>query len=137
MICLAFDFGTASWGCAVGDSMSMTTRSLCGITAVSGAPEWTVIDQLIKDWQPECIVIGYPVKASGERFKLTDKVDTAIEQLSKRYDCPIHRADERLTTVEARERLFFEKGIKGLAKGKVDAESARLILEGWFENGSF
>jgi len=41
--------------------------------------------------------------------------------------------DERLSTVEARASLFEQGGYRALGKGNVDAASAVVILESWFE----
>ncbi|MGL4681170.1 MAG: Holliday junction resolvase RuvX, partial [Plesiomonas shigelloides] len=41
--------------------------------------------------------------------------------------------DERLSTVEARSHLFASGGFRALDKGRVDAASACVILESWFE----
>lgn len=134
MVYVCFDFGTKSWGVAVGDDISRTITPLPAVSAVKGEPRWEEIDQVLEDWQPEEMVIGYPLKASGERFKLTDQVDLAITRLKARYSLVLHTADERLTTVEAREHIFEKKGVRGLVKGVVDSESARFILQRWFED---
>lgn len=135
MVYLCFDFGTSSWGVAVGDALTGTVTPLKALKADRGKPDWTEIQKMIKDWNIEAFVIGYPLKASGERFKLTDHVDKAILNLKNQFPTlEIHRADERLSTVEARENIFKDKGFKGLDKGSIDSESAKIILENWFEN---
>lgn len=134
MVYLAFDFGTMSWGVAVGDQITATVTAVEAVSAIKGKPEWSVVDGLVKKWQPNAFVIGYPLKASGERFLLTDKVDVAIQRLEDRYSLTVYKADERLSTVHAKENLFEEKGFKGLEKGKIDSESAKIILENWFES---
>ncbi|MCP8352239.1 Holliday junction resolvase RuvX [Candidatus Synchoanobacter obligatus] len=134
MICLGIDFGTTSWGFGAGDTITMTTQALCAVKADQGSPSWQEIDRLVSQWMPETIVLGYPLKADGSRFKLTDLVDRAAQELRQRYPkIAVVLADERLTTVEARDNLFTDKGFKGLEKGRIDAESARLILHHWFE----
>ncbi|MDX2368657.1 MAG: Holliday junction resolvase RuvX, partial [Colwellia sp.] len=40
---------------------------------------------------------------------------------------------ERLTTADAKEQLFSRGGYKNLTKDNIDAESARLIIESFFE----
>ena len=41
--------------------------------------------------------------------------------------------DERLTTTDARARLFERGGYKGPGQGSVDGVSAQLIVEAWME----
>lgn len=135
MTFLCFDFGTHSWGVAVGDQITETVTALEALKADKGAPDWKIIEGLISEWSVSAFVIGYPLKASGERFKLTDQVDVAIANLKKHFpNYEIHVADERLSTVHAKERLFEVSGFKGLSKGKVDSESAKIILENWFSD---
>lgn len=137
MVYLCFDFGTSSWGCAVGDDLTQTATAIGGIKAQSGVPDWDYVASLVETWQPAAFVIGYPLKASGERFKLTDQVDIAITSLKEHFpNIPIETADERLSTVEARANIYAEQGRKGLVKGAVDAESAKVILLTWFEENS-
>jgi len=135
MVYLCFDFGTKSWGCAVGDSLSQTARALSAVKAIDGDPNWDMIDQHIHDWHPDSIVMGYPLKLDGERFKLTDLVDDAINELTSRYPhLSVIKADERLSTVTAKAELFSQGGKKALEKGRIDSESARIILQDWFES---
>ena len=137
MIYMCFDFGTFSWGVAVGDSQSQTAEAVAAVKAHRGDPDWSQVDQLVQKWRVEALVIGYPLKSSGERFRLTDKVDLAVKALNKRYpDLRVYLSDEHLTTVEAKDQLYANHGKKGLEKGKIDAESAKLILLRWFENQS-
>ncbi len=54
-------------------------------------------------------------------------------ELASRYALPVHTMDERLSTREARERLFQGGGKKALDKSEVDCMAAVLILESWFQ----
>ena len=134
MIYMCFDFGTFSWGVAIGDSLSQTAKAIGSLEVSQRGLDEPKLDRMIDQWQPQALVIGYPLKADGGRFQLTDKVDVAIEWLKSRYPAlPLHPTDEHLTTVEAKAELYARKGKKGLEKGQVDAESAKLILLRWFE----
>ena len=125
----------ASWGCAIGDEMTGTVTAIEALKSEKGVPNWDLVDAIIYEWQVEAFVMGYPLKMSGDRFKLTDQVDLAIQSLKKRFPkMEIYTADERLTTVEARDNIFRDKGFKGLVKGSVDSESAKIILQNWFSN---
>ena len=135
MIYMAFDYGWSSWGCAVGDDLTGASQAVRALASKCGIPNWDEVDQLLSTWRVEALVIGYPLKVDGSRFKLTDQVDHVILALEQRYShLPIHRADERLSTISARENLYAAKGKRGLEKGAVDAESARIILEQWLES---
>ena len=86
--------------------------------AKRGIPDWQQLEYLFDQWQPDELVIGYPLKIDGSRFKLTDQVDQMIALLKSRYPhYVLHMADERLSTVYAKERLYEQQGRKALIKG--------------------
>lgn len=133
---LAFDFGTYSIGCAVGQSITGTAQGLPAFKAQDGIPDWTQIEKVIQEWQPDVLVVGLPLNMDGTEQPLTQSAKKFANRLNGRFNLPVELQDERLTTVEAKAEIFSRGGYKALKKGKVDAISACLILESWFENQS-
>lgn len=131
---LAFDFGTNSIGCAVGQSITGTAQGLPAFKAQDGIPNWDQIGKVISEWQPDLLVIGLPLNMDGTEQPLTQRAKKFANRLNGRFGIPIALHDERLTTVEARSEIFERGGYRALKKGKVDSISACLILESWFEN---
>lgn len=131
---LAFDFGTNSIGCAVGQSITGTAQGLAAFRAQDGIPNWEEIEKIIKEWQPDQLIVGLPLNMDGSEQALTLRAKKFANRLHGRFGIPIALHDERLTTVEARSEIFERGGYKALKKGKVDSISACLILESWFEN---
>lgn len=131
---LAFDFGTYSIGCAVGQSITGTAQGLPAFKAQDGIPDWTQIEKVIQEWQPDVLVVGLPLNMDGTEQPLTQRAKKFANRLNGRFNLPVELQDERLTTVEAKAEIFSRGGYKALKKGKVDAISACLILESWFEN---
>ncbi|MGB0835518.1 MAG: Holliday junction resolvase RuvX [Psychrobium sp.] len=130
---IAFDFGAKSIGVAIGQQITGTASPLSALKAVDGIPNWEAVDDIFSEWQPTDIVIGYPTNMDGSEQLLTARAKKFGKRLYNRFKLPVHGHDERLTTVEAKERLFELGGYKKLTKGKVDSVSAVLILESWFE----
>ncbi len=54
---LGFDFGTKSIGVAVGQRITATARPLPALKAQDGKPDWNVIEKLLKEWQPEAVIV--------------------------------------------------------------------------------
>ena len=54
-------FGTRSIGVAVGQMITGQARELCNLKAENGIPKWEEIDKLIKEWQPDAMVVGMPL----------------------------------------------------------------------------
>lgn len=59
---LAFDFGTKSISCAVGQSITGTAKALSAFKAQDGIPDWLKIEKCLKDWQPNIVVVGVTFK---------------------------------------------------------------------------
>lgn len=130
---LAFDFGTYSIGCAVGQDITGTAQGLPSFKAQDGIPNWHQIEKVIKEWQPECLVVGLPLNMDGSEQPLTQRAKKFANRLNGRFNLPVELQDERLTTVSAKAEIFERGGYRALKKDKVDSISACLILESWFE----
>jgi len=130
---IAFDFGTQSIGAAIGQEITGTANPLTSFKAKEGIPDWTQIEKLLKEWQPDLIVVGLPLNMDGTEQPLTALARKFANRIHGRFGYQIQLHDERLTTVEAKAHLFHSGGYRALNKGRVDAASAVLILESWFE----
>jgi len=129
MTVIGFDFGTKSIGVAVGQSITATASSLNALKAREGIPDWQLIEQLIKEWQPTQLVVGLPLNMDGTEQPLTQRAKKFGNRLHGRFGLPVIFQDERLTSTAAREQLFNDGGFRNLAKGKVDSQAALLIVE--------
>ncbi|POE19952.1 Holliday junction resolvase RuvX [Pectobacterium odoriferum] len=130
---LAFDFGTKSIGVAIGQEITGTARALTSFKALEGIPDWQKVEKLLSEWQPDLVVVGLPLNMDGTEQPLTARARKFANRLHGRFGVAIELHDERLSTVEARADLFERGGFKALDKGSVDAASAVIILESWFE----
>ncbi len=131
---MAFDFGSKSIGVAVGQTITGTASPLMGIKARDGIPNWDEIAALIKEWQPDKLVVGLPLNMDGTDQHVTRAARKFANRLFGRYGIETLTQDERLTTVDARARLFEDGGYRALKKDQVDALAAALILESYFES---
>ena len=68
---LAFDFGTKSIGVAVGQRITGTARPLTALKANDGTPDWNLIERLLKEWQPDDVIVGLPLNMDGTEQPLT------------------------------------------------------------------
>ncbi|MCH1905794.1 Holliday junction resolvase RuvX [Pasteurella multocida] len=134
MTVLAFDFGTKSIGCAVGQNITGTAQALPAFKAQDGIPNWDAIGKCLAEWQPDRVVVGLPLNMDGTEQDLTVRARKFAHRLHGRFGVAVELQDERLTTTEARAEIFGRGGYKALNKSKVDGISACLILESWFEN---
>lgn len=131
---LGFDYGTKSIGIAIGQQLTASARPLISIKAVDGIPKWEEIAAIITEWKPDLIVVGLPLNMDGTEQEITLRAKKFGNRLNGRFGVKVVTQDERLTTADAKARLFEMGGYKALTKGQVDAMSAVLIIESYFEN---
>lgn len=131
---LGFDFGMKSIGVAVGQEITASARPLGSLKARDGIPNWDEVGKWLKEWQPDLLVVGLPLNMDGSEQPLTQNVRRFAGRLQGRFGLQVAFQDERLTTTDARARLFAHGGYRALDKGRVDAVSAQLILESWMES---
>ena len=130
---LAFDFGTKSIGVAIGQRITRTARPLTALKAQDGTPAWNVIEKILKEWQPDEVVVGLPLNMDGTEQPLTARARKFANRPHGRFGVKVSLQDERLSTVEARAGLFEHGGFRALNKGSIDSASAVIILESWFD----
>jgi len=132
---LVFDFGLRRIGVASANRATGTTSALPTIPASDGQPEWHVVATLIRDWQPEVLVIGLPRHADGSDSPMTERARAFGAWLHGCSGLGIEEIDERWTSTEA-EELLREQRRSGdrrrrLRPGDVDLVAARLLAESW------
>lgn len=128
--CLGFDFGLKKTGVAVGQFITLSATPLPHLQHKDGQIPWDKIQNLLKEWHPKCLVVGYPKDLDGRDLSITPAVIEFARKLEN-LNLPVYLSDERLTTKEARQNLFEQGGFKALAYGKVDSLAAAIILEQW------
>lgn len=128
---LGFDYGTGSIGVAVGQELTGTASPLAALKARDGIPNWDQIKLLIDEWQPDLLVVGLPLNMDGTEQPITARAKKFAGRLHGRFGKPFEMQDERLTTADAKERLFEFGGYQALQKDKIDSVSAVLIIESY------
>ena len=130
---LGFDYGTKQIGVAVGQAITGQARELCVLKAQNGVPDWQKVEALIKEWQPDAIVVGLPLNMDGSKSEMSERAEKFARRLNGRFNLPVHTHDERLTTFEAKGQRLAQGQRGGYREHPVDALAAALLLEGWLE----
>jgi putative pre-16S rRNA nuclease len=125
---LAFDFGLRNIGIAAGQSVSRTASAVTTVGARAGEPDWTKIDRLLAEWNPDVLVVGLPLNMDQTMSAMAERAEAFAAHLRERYSIQVVMIDERLTSIEAR----------GLTKEPAaqHAIAARLIAETYLNAGS-
>lgn len=128
-VLLGFDYGTRRIGVAVGQTLTGSARPLTIVRARDGKPDWEAISRLIAEWRPAALVVGLPVHMDGTEHERTARAQRFGNQLAGRYNLPVHRVDERLTSYEAE----LDLRAQGRSGEALDAVAAQLILQSWLD----
>lgn len=131
---LGFDFGLKRIGVAFGQTITLSAKPLCTLKAQNGECELAAITRLINEWQPQALIVGLPLNMDDTEQHITQKARAFSDFLTRQTGLPVHLFDERLTTIEARERIFEQGGYKALHQTEIDAVAAALIVEGWMQH---
>ena len=121
---MAFDYGTRRVGVAVGNSVTQVGQALKTIAALNADVLFQNIELLVKEWQPDQLVVGRPVHPDGAEHEMTAKASRFGNQLHGRLKLPVNWVDERYTSA------ILENDPK--MRDNLDAHSAVLILEQYF-----
>lgn len=130
-VLLGFDYGTHKIGVAVGQPMTGTATPLETLGMVNGKPDWQRIERLLREWQPQALVVGHPFEMTDREANNAPGAKRFARQLHGRFHLPVHLADERLTSREAWRELGAD-AVKDPTR--VDAYAAKLILETWLND---
>jgi putative Holliday junction resolvase len=134
---LAIDYGSQRIGLALSDPTGTLARPLPFLPAKADAKLAREIVSLATKEQVGRILLGLPRHMSGELGEAAAKVQAFAAILRQATQIPLQLVDERLTTVQA-SRQLHEAGRDARAqKGRIDSESAAVLLQGYLDSQSF
>ena len=111
------------------DPLGITAQGLPTIRRKNRRADFAQLDAIVKKYEVNEIVVGYPLRLSGATGTQSEKMAAFAEQLRERYKLPVHLWDERLTTAEA-QRVLRESEMSTKRRGQVvDQLAAVLILQ--------
>ena len=135
-VVLGFDFGKKRIGVAIGQTITKSARPLTTIKNKIAENNWDDITKIINQWLPDALIVGVPLNMDGTEQAITHDARKFAAYLKENFQIAVYEIDERLTSKDARERLFKEGGYKALQDGQVDSVAAQLIIQNWFAENS-
>lgn len=134
---LALDVGNRRIGVAISDELRVLARGLDTLERQSKRKDFEAVAELAREYSVTEIVVGYPVRLGGDKSAQTDKVEAFASELRRQLSLPVRLWDERLTSVEAAERLGPKRSAKEHIternSGAVDRMAAVLILQSYLD----
>jgi putative Holliday junction resolvase len=133
---LAIDYGSRRMGLAVTDPLGITAQGIETLERKNKRSDFARLERLLREYHVREIVLGYPLRMSGEEGRQTEKVNAFRAELESRFGLPVHLWDERLTSAEANRILReAELSIRKRAAA-VDRMAAVLILQSFLQSRS-
>lgn len=130
---LAFDFGEKRIGVAVGEWPLAQAHPLTTIESEANSERFAAIAALINEWKPVSLVVGLPVALDGTAHAMTARCTRFANQLRGRFGLNVDYAEERLSSIEAEEKLRESGHTAKTARKHLDALAAQIILQCFFE----
>ena len=136
-IVLAFDFGLRRIGVAAGDTISGTAAPVTAIRVTDRGVDWSGIEHLLRQYEPDLLVLGSPRNADGSAGRLSTAADLFAAALTEHAQLPVHRTDEYASSAEAASQLrqLRARGQRrrALQHADIDSAAAAIILERWLQ----
>src|SRR5262245_3760668 len=130
---LAIDYGSRRMGLAISDPLGITAQGLETLQRRNKRADFAHLERVLRDYEVREIVLGYPLRMSGEAGAQSEKVTRFGEELRQRFNLPVHLWDERLTSAEANRLLRdAEVSIEQRTRA-VDRMAAVLILQSFLQ----
>ena len=130
---IALDFGEKRIGVAASDPLGITAHAVTTIHRSSFDEDVAEIRSLVAEKEAGLVLVGLPRNMDDSLGPKAKEVMAWVESLRPLLGVPIELEDERLTTVEAQERLK-EAGVPAKRwKERIDALAAQVLLEGWLD----
>jgi putative Holliday junction resolvase len=130
---LGLDLGRARIGLALADDVLRTARPLSVVRHRTREADLASIAAALREWEVGTAVVGLPLNMDGSEGASARYARAFAEELARATGVAVELFDERLSTFEAESRLR-EQGLSSRElRGRVDAEAAAVILQGWLD----
>ncbi|MBR7002369.1 MAG: Holliday junction resolvase RuvX [Neisseriaceae bacterium] len=131
---LAFDFGKTRIGVAQGNTQIAIAHPVCTITGKNNQDKFNQISGLVKEWQPDFLLVGRPCHLDGTEHEMTQSAEKFARRLYATFRLPVGLLDERLTSIAAEQRLTEAQTFGKKRKQALDQVAAMEILQSFFDD---
>lgn len=122
---LAFDYGIKRTGVASGNTVTSSASPLTTVRA-EGNARFGPIEKLIREWQPDALIVGVPFHPDGAEHDNTRAARRFARQLEGRFKLPVIEVDESYSTTAAL--------AAGVRHADADAAAAAILLQQFFDD---
>ena len=128
---LAVDWGERRIGLAICDPTGTIASGLETLVVRSASEGPPRVAAVAAELEADSIVVGLPLRLSGERGSAAQAAERFAEQLREASRLPVHLYDERLTSALSQRRMQALGERPSRRKGRIDQGAAIALLESW------
>lgn len=130
---IALDFGEKRIGVAVSDALNIIAQSVGTIERKGIKNDLKKIQELIREYDANRLVVGLPLNMNGTKGKSADSAIDFVNEIKKEIRIEVEMMDERLTTRQG-ERILLEADVSRKNRRKnLDKIAAQLILQNYLD----
>ena len=130
---LAIDPGTKRVGLAVSDPDQLIATPVKTLVRTSWKSLLSDIKESISQFDAVAVVVGLPLGFEGGEIPMTVEATDISRKLSLSLEIPVFLQDERVSSYEARGRLWKRSGSTEDLRSEVDSEAASVILSDFLD----
>ncbi|MCS6884470.1 MAG: Holliday junction resolvase RuvX [Acidobacteriota bacterium] len=131
---MAIDYGEKRLGIALSDELGWGVRPLVTLQRLPKERSFRAIAALVDEYSVARVVVGIPFRLDGSIGEAALRAMRFADELRSKVCCEVELWDEKLTSVEAEERMRAQ-GLK-LAKRnqQIDQYAAKVLLEDYISS---
>ena len=130
---MGLDAGGVRIGVALSDETGTLASPLTTLKAVGPRKDVQAVAALVRQHEAGAVVVGVPYRLDGSVGSQAETVMAFVERLRRSLRVPVATWDERLTSVEADERLAVAGVARRERKARLDQAAAALILQEYLD----
>jgi len=137
---IGLDFGEKTCGVSVCDPFGWTAQ---GVETIRRKDQENLkdtikrIDELIKQYGAEKIVLGYPINMNNTIGPRAERTQQFKKRIEKDLSIEVELWDERMSTIAAKRSLIEADISRNKQKKVIDKMAAVYILQGYLDKHSF
>ena len=125
---VALDPGTKRIGIAVCDETQTLTRPVRTISRIGWKKLLLQIKDILTEFDAIALVIGLPYNFDGSESEMSAEARRLARNFTLSLKIPVFLQDERVTSYEAKARLWEQGRTLKETRDQVDSEAAAIIL---------
>jgi len=131
---LAIDYGRKRIGLALSDEMGLTAQPFATFVRTNRKSDLRRLREICRANDVQQIVVGHPVKMSGERGEMAHEAARFAARLEKDLGIAVELQDERLTSWEAEQIAAESKPAAKRKRRSLDDVAAAILLREYLDS---